>query len=348
MDIVVAILAVLTGAAVLTALFLFKTLKQTKASLQEFLLESETQKQNPKIEVGDIYFKIDNSFNITFIEEKGANLLGFSPELLVGKPVLGNLMEENDATVAFLKETFNKISKKQTTFNTQMLIQRQDHKTMLMLTRIRPILNEILKTKGLSFLCKDISKADELKKQLSNIQDLDPFTDILNEKTLKKRFDHDFNLANRYNKELSAVVVELKDMYDFIAKGIDFETADKMLKNISSISIKFLPADCYAGRVDKTKIVLVLKNYSREKALQIAIDLFERSVTAIRELRVDYANAQMIVVSYSNRKGFTDSFDAMMARIERHINMALKQKEYGIVSSDTRRPVVVDLENIKS
>ena len=56
----------------------------------------------------------------------------------------------------------------------------------------------------------------------------------------------------------------------------------------------------------------------------------------------------MIVVSYSNRKGFTDSFDAMMARIERHINMALKQKEYGIVSSDTRRPVVVDLENIKS
>ena len=56
----------------------------------------------------------------------------------------------------------------------------------------------------------------------------------------------------------------------------------------------------------------------------------------------------MIVISYSNRKGFTDSFDAMFARLERHISMALKQKDYGIVSSDPRRPALVDLENIKS
>lgn len=348
MNVIVAMLAVLAGAAVLTALFLFKTLKQTKASLQEFLLESEAQKETPTVEAGDIYFKADDQFRLTFIEETGAKNLGFTPEELVGKPLIGTLLEENDGNEEFLKETFGKIAKRQTTFNSQILIRRFDGKTLLMLCRIRPILNEILKCKGLSFLCKDISKADALKNQLSDFQAIDPFTDILNEKTLKQRFDHDFNLANRYNKELSAIVIELKDIYDFIAKGIDFETADKMLKGVSSICLSILPEDCYAGRVDKTKIVLALKDVSREQALQKAIYLFEQTITAIKGLRVDEANAQMIVISYSNRKGFTDSFDAMFARLERHINLALKQKEYGIVSSDPRRPALVDLENIKS
>ena len=348
MNILVATLAVLAGAAILTAVFLFRTLKQTKASLQEFLVESETQKDAPKVEAGDVYFKVDDKFNITFVEETGARVLGITPQNMAGKPLLGNLMEDNEAAEEFLKETFSKIAKKQTTFNTQMLVKRSDGKNLLMLTRIRPILNEVLKTKGLSFLCKDMSQADMLKNQLSDFQSIDPFTNILNEKTLKKRFEHDFQLANRYNKELSAVVVELKDIYDFIAKGIDFETADKMLKNISSICVMSLQDDCYAGRVDKTKIILVMKNCQREKALQTAIDILEKSIDAIKKLRVDGANAQMIVISYSNRKGFSDSFDAMMARLERHINMALRQKDYGIVSSDTRRPLLVNLENIKS
>lgn len=348
MDIVVAILAILAGAAVLTALFLFKTLKQTKASLQEFLIESENQKEAPKVEAGDVYFKIDDEFRITFVEENSAKVLGYAVEELIGRPIVGNLLEDSEGTKEFLKETFNNAAKKQTTFNTHMLIKRFDGKNLLMLTRIRPILNEVLKAKGLSFLCKDISKADELKNQLSDFQAIDPFTDILNEKTLKKRFEHDFNLANRYNKELSAVVVELKDIYDFIAKGIDFETADKMLKNVSSICLGVLPDDCYAGRVDKTKIVLALKDICREQALQKAIYLFGSIVPAIKNLRIDEANAQMIVITYSNRKGFADSFDAMLARLNRHISMALKQKIYGIVSSDSRRQDLVDLENIKS
>lgn len=348
MNIIVAILAVMAAAAVLTALFLFKTLRQTRASLQEFLLESEAKKEIPEVEAGNIYFKVDDKFRITFIEENGAKFLGFDPQKLIGAPLVGSLFEDNEGSQEFLAETFAKIAKKQTTFNTQVLIRRADNKTMLMLTRIRPILNEILKCKGLSFLCKDISQADKLKRQLSDFQAIDPFTDILNEKTLKQKFDHDFKLANRYNKELSAIVIELKDIYDFIAKGIDFETADKMLKDVSDICLGILPADGYAGRVDKTKIVMALKNTTREQAMQKAIYLFEHTVEAIKKLRVDEANAQMIVISYSNRKGFTDSFDAMFARLERHISMALKQKDYGIVSSDPRRPALVDLENIKS
>ena len=345
MDILTAVLAVAAASFLMTTLFLFKTLKQTKNSLQELLREAETPDQASKVDVGDVYFKVDEQFNVSFVNEAGIRGLGYHAEDIVGKPLLGSLVENNEANREFLQETFGNLAKKQTTFNTQMLVRRADNKNMLMLTRIRPILDEILQCRGLSFLCKDISQANKMQDKIKAYEAIDPFTNLLNEQTLKQRLEHDFKLAGRYNKELSTVVIELKDIYDFAARGIDFETADKMLRDIGGIVVDLLPDGCYAGRVEKTKIVMVLKDFSREQALHKAVLLFERSIDAIRALRIDAANAQMIVIAYSDRKGFTDSYDAMTGRLERHISMALKQKEYGIVSSERGK---AGLENIKS
>ena len=318
MDILIAVLAVAAASFLMTTLFLFKTLKQTKNSLQELLREAETPDQASKVDVGDVYFKVDEQFNVSFVNEAGIRGLGYHAEDIVGKPLLGSLVENNEANREFLQETFGNLAKKQTTFNTQMLVRRADNKNMLMLTRIRPILDEILQCRGLSFLCKDISQANKMQDKIKAYEAIDPFTNLLNEQTLKQRLEHDFKLAGRYNKELST---------------------------IGGIVVDLLPDGCYAGRVEKTKIVMVLKDFSREQALQKAVLLFERSIDAIRALRIDAANAQMIVIAYSDRKGFTDSYDAMTGRLERHISMALKQKEYGIVSSERGK---AGLENIKS
>ncbi|MFR8205315.1 MAG: hypothetical protein ACLU99_02475 [Alphaproteobacteria bacterium] len=59
------------------------------------------------------------------------------------------------------------------------------------------------------------------------------------------------------------------------------------------------------GRVDKTKIVMVLNGTNREKALAIAQKIMKESVPAIRQLGVDEYNAQMIVITYSDRKTST-------------------------------------------
>ena len=338
------IFGVLTVVFAATSLVLLKSLKRLKAEIQELLRETTLAEEPRQNDSGDIYFKIDDHFNLTFINDSGAKELGYQPEFLCERPLTETILENNKA---FLKEIFAKISKKQSTVTSQLLLKRQDGKTLLMLVRIRPLLNEILKCTGLSFLCKDLSQADRLKSELSDYQAIDPFTDILNEKTLLSRFEHDFNLATRYNKELSTLVIELKDIYSFISKGIDFETADKMLKNICTLCLESLPEEGYTGRIDKTKIFMVLKNTPRTKAAQLAGEILKASVEIIKALRIDEANAQMIIISYSNRKGFTDSYDAMIARIQRHISTALKQKIYGIFSSDSRQTTLSDLENIK-
>lgn len=349
MNTVTAILGFFAVLFLTTAVFLFRALKQAKAELKELLRENETHETNARqqAENDDIYFKTDRDFNISFISESAARTLGYDAQELIGRHLLGSLFENNEASQEFLLGTFNRISKKQSTLNSQLLLKRQDGKNILMLARVRPLLNEILKCDGLSFLCKDISNADRLKNKLTDLQSVDPVTGILNEQSFLRQFEHDFNLATRYNKEMSAIAVELKDIYEFIAKGIDFETADTMLKNISNLCLKIVNEKGYAGRVDKTKIILALKGSPRDEARQQAATLFDDAVHSIRDLRIDASNAQMIVISYSNRKGFSDSFDAMTSRLQRHINMALRNKEYGVISSDKRPDGFSDLENIK-
>lgn len=349
MNTIVAVSGFFAVLFLITAVFLFRALKQAKAELKELLRENETHetKARQQAENDDVYFKTDRDFNISFISESSAKTLGYDAQELTGRHLLGTLFENNEATQEFLLGTFNRISKKQSTLNSQLLLKRHDGKNILMLARIRPLLNEILKCDGLSFLCKDISNADHLKNELTDLQSVDPVTGILNEQSFLRQFEHDFNLATRYNKEMSAIAVELKDIYDFIAKGIDFETADKMLKNISNLCLNITNGKGYAGRVDKTKIIIALKSISRGDAKQQAEKLFDDAVRSIRDLRIDAANAQMIVISYSDRKGFSDSFDAMTSRLQRHINMALRSKEYGVISSDKRSGVFSDLENIK-
>lgn len=335
-DILILIILLLTAAVLL----LRNKLKQTSRNLKELIKENDSQQSNPQVTNGDIYFKVDKNFNIVFINESGADVLGYAPQALLGKPVFGTLMEDRKAQREALNATLSKMCKHQSTINTQTVLVKGDGQKQLMLCRERPILNEILECEGISFLCKDISEAKAWQENLSQFQERDIFTNTLNETTILNRFEHDFQLAKRYNRPFSCVVAELRDVYDFISKGIDFETADRMLKVVSDVCFANLTPNANIGRVDKTKIFMVLNGTEREKARAIAFKILEEAVNAIRKLRVDEYNARMMVITYTNRRNFNDSYDGMLARVRRHIKTSLKHREYGVVSSDDRGNII--------
>lgn len=321
-------------------LLLRNKLKQVNRNLKELIKENDNQQSNPQSTSGDIYFKVDKDFNITFINESGADVLGYLPQNLLGQPVFGTLMEDKLAQREALGAALSKMNKHQSTINTRTVLLKNGGQKQLMLCRERPILNEILECEGISFLCKDISEAEAWKENLSQFQERDIFTNTLNEATLLDRFEHDFQLAKRYNRQFSCVVVELRDIYEFISKGIDFETADKMLKVVSDVCFANLTPSANIGRVDKTKIFMILNGAEHEKARAIAFKIFEEAVPAIQKLRVDKYNAQMMVITYTNRRNFSDTYDGMLARIRRHIKTSLKHREYGVVSSDDRGNII--------
>lgn len=334
LSVIIIILAVYIG-------FLELKLRKINHSLKELIKENEKHETLSSQEPSDIYFKIDKDFRLTFLSESGYKILGIQPEDVIGKSILGTIWEDSEANKENLQNILSKISKNQGTINARQVIIKNNQK-QVMWCRQRPILNEILECEGISFLCKDISEAHEWKEKLNRLENKDLFTDGLKEEALIERMDHDFKLAKRYNKEFSFVAIELKDIYEFISKGIDFETADKLLKNITDMGQKMLPGNRLIGRFDKTKIGFILRDSSREQAKELAEKLQKEAIPVIRKLGVDGYNAEMIILSYTNRRNFIDSADGMLARVRRHISNASRRREYGIISSDKTSTPLAD------
>lgn len=137
-----------------------------------------------------------------------------------------------------MKENLNRLIKNQATLNVEGLLFKKDGSSFNVRCRKRPILNEILKCTGISYLCEDITETKIWKQKLSTYASHDFLIgDILNEEAFTQRLEHDFNRAKRYNQPFAMLVIELKDIYDFANKGISFETGDTILKNAAEYCV---------------------------------------------------------------------------------------------------------------
>lgn len=319
-------------------LFLARKIRILKQNIKELLQENDKQTSIQAPSLSDMYFKVDRDMLITFVNEATLKATGFSEEELLNQPLFGTLLENNDANQKMMFSILAKVGKTQATVNSDLIILHKDGKKQLMRCRYRPLLNEILACEGMSLMCKDYSQPEVLQEKLQIYQKRDILltADILNEAAFMERFEHDAKLAKRYNQDFCLVVVELCDIYDFINKGINFETGDKMLKNVAEICLQEAGENRWVGRFDKTKFGIVLNKTTRDEALTLSQKLSEHIIKCIRSLGVDEYNAAMFVISYTNRKDYNDSADFMLSRVRKHIEFALRARKYGIISSDSR------------
>ena len=132
------------------------------------------------------------------------------------------------------------------------------------------------------------------------------------------------------------VVVEMRAIYDFICQGIDFDRGDKLFVQTAQICSQIIGKSGFVGRYDKTRFALVMPKAPREQSSETAQNLYYPLVKMIQSLGIDRTNAEMIIISYTNRKNFSDTPDGMLGRVNAHIDRALKQRDYGIKSSDRK------------
>ncbi len=331
----IAILAIL-GLGFYIAL-LQKRIKTLHVRIKELIKENDEQPCVNTPKTDEISFKTDKEMKLTEASDSLCLKLGFEKNDLIGKPLLGTLFEDNEAEKSNLKVLSNKIFKTSSIINSDQLILGKDGQKTLMKCHQRPILNEILECEGISFLCKDISEAKKLQRKLKDLTNRDVLTQALNQDEFFHQLEHDFKRAKRYNEDFSLVVVDVKDLCDFINKGISFERGDSLLKTIAELAFAQTDNDYSVGRFDKTRFGIILNKTSRNKAEKIAQNILRESKPLIRKLGVDDYNAQMLTISFTERKGYNDTFDNMIERTKRHIANAVRRHEYGIVSSDNEK-----------
>ena len=335
------ILAVVTLVLLGICLVQYKKLKALQLQLKELLQETSAQAEDqPQPLTDDMNFKTDKDLIITFVNDALCQNLGFAKEELIGKSVFGTLMEDSESIKSNVLGYTAKILKKTKIVNNEILLRNKQGQTLVMQCHQRPILNEILECTGISFICKNVSSAKEMQSQLLELRARDILTNALNQETFLASLEKDFNRAKRYNQDFALLVVETKDICKFINQGISFERGDKFLKAMYNLCVEKTENKCIIGRFEKTKFGLILNGYSREKAAALAQDIYASSKPVIKKLGVDTYNAQMLILSYTERKGFADTEDNMLERTKRHIKNALRKHQYGVTTSDNDKKVI--------
>ena len=333
-------LAIISLVLIVLCFVLYKKLFALQLQLKELLSEKTSQSdEKAQTLTDDMSFKTDKDLIITFANDALCQNLGFKKEELIGKSVFGTLMEDSESIKSNVLGYTNKILKKTKIVNNEILLRNSEGQVLVMQCHQRPILNEILECTGISFICKNVSSAKEMQSKLLELSERDIITNALKQEAFFSCLEKDFNRAKRYNQDFALLVIETKDLCRFINQGISFERGDKLLKSIYNLCAEKTENKCTIGRFEKTKFGLILNDYSREKASTLAQEIYEDSKPIIKKLGVDTYNAQMLILSYTERKGFTDTEDNMLERTNRHIKNALKKHQYGVTTSDNDKKI---------
>lgn len=281
-------------------------------------------------------FNIDKDMKITQVNGDTLKYGGYTRENLIGQSIFGTLLKDAPANHEMLEESFRQLKKKKRIISSEQVLQKADGSKIPVLLRARPILNELLHCKGISFWGYPLKQQLTLEKQLKQVQEQDQLIgDILNAESFYKYLDERVKICNRYNRPLLLIVIELADIYNFINKGFSFETGDKMLRLAADACIECTGKDVKIGRFEHTKIGIILEQFEEEKIEELAQILWEKIIGNIRKLNVDKVNAGMVCIYYARRKN-NDEAENMLSRTRKYLSNSLAIHRYGIGTRDKK------------
>src|SRR5574344_891853 len=215
--------------------------------------ENSSQKQSYYLK-----FNIDKDNKITEVNNDMLMYGNFKSANLINKDVVGLLLENSISNQEFLSESWKLLKKKKKIITSEQIFLKSDGTKIPVLLRIRPILNELLICKGISFWGYPLNKQLKLEKQLKNIQDKDAVIgEILNAEAFYQYLDEQVKISNRYNRPLLLISIELSDVYNFVNKGFSYDKGDKILRLASDACIESVGNIAKIGRYDTTKLGII-------------------------------------------------------------------------------------------
>lgn len=304
----------------------------------ELVQESNILTANESARLQNYYlkFNIDKDMKITQVNGDTLSYSGYTRESLIGQNVLGTLLKDVPANKEMLDESFRQLKKKKRIISSEQVLQKADGTKIPVLLRARPILNELLHCRGISFWGYPLKQQLNLEKQLRQEQEKDQLIgEILNAESFCKYLEDKAKICNRYNKPLLLIVVELADIYNFVNKGFSFEKGDKLLRLAADACVESTGKDAVIGRFEHTKIGIILENFADEKIEELTQILWDNLIANVRKLNVDKVNAGMIGIYYTRRKN-SDEAENMLSRTRKYLSNSLAIHRYGVGTRDKK------------
>ena len=318
---------------ILYIIMLHYKLHEIKELVQECNILSS--KEDNKKQRKDLRFSVDKDFNIIKINDDMISYGNYKREDLLGKSILGNIIEDIPANKENLKDILKYLKKNKRTLSSEQMLYKTDGSKIPVILRASPILNELLQCKGISFLAYPLKQKLTLEKQLKTVKEKDALiSNILNQKSLYKYLSDQIKVCNRYNRPLLFISIELSDILNFVDSGFSFNTGDKLLRSVADACIECVGNIAKIGRYDNTKIGIIITKYKKEKISEITQVIWDSIINKIRKLNVDKVNAEMVSIFYMQRRGINESAENMLSSSRMYLKNSTISHNYGIGSLD--------------
>lgn len=315
---------------------LHRKLRDVSELLKESAILSQTDdlaKQNEYY----LKFTVSKDFKISAVNDDLLKFGKFKADDLIGKNVIGTLLENIEGNQEFLQECKKRLKHKKRTFSCEQTILKSNGKSTPVLLRVRPMLNEKLNMIGLSFWGYPLNRRIKLENQLRSIKQKDQVSgDIFNSETFINKLNERAGVASRKGEKLALMVIEIADVYNFVTSGFSFNTGDKLIRLVADACVECCGNSAVLGRFDTTKFGLIFENQYSDNARikETAEILWEKIIANIRKLNVDKANAGMVCIFYTTMHRFSDSADNMLSRSRIYLKNSRYCHDYGIGSID--------------
>lgn len=277
-----------------------------------------------------IIISIDTNHLITYVNDYAEEFFGYTREELIGQSVF-NTIYSNEITV----ESDQKNIIDQILTYPRMYLENEIEATCKGGEKVwiswtnRIVYDENGKPKEIRSVGFDITKRKQLEYQLRSLSVNDSLTGVYNRQSFLKFGVKELKRANRYNRQLSLLILRL-DFFHTVESSPEF--SDEILKDLIDVCIKSVRESDIIGRLNDIEFGIILP----ETPIENAVFLSEQLKTKIQERNLHVNNDFFVNASFGvAEKSKNATFDSLLTKAFGALEQAekessAKQKRKGV------------------
>ena len=262
----------------------FTDITYRKQAEQQIAL-SEQRFRDIVMSSGDWVWEIDRDLRYCYASERVKDILGYSPEELIGKSPFDLMI---DGEKVRLNTYFNKIIKSKSHIaDLENWNLTKDGSKVCLLTNAVPMFDKNGSLIGYRGVGKDITERKNLENKLVWMASHDSLTGLLNRREFETQLDLEFNRAQRYDRPLSLMLLDI-DYFKKINDNLGHQTGDDVLREFASQLTSFVRKTDLLARYGGEEFIVVLPETDCEEAHELG----ERLVKHIEQHPFNVSDSQ--------------------------------------------------------
>lgn len=273
-----------------------------------------------------IIISVDTSERLTDINDFGAEIFGYEKQEIIGQNVFGTIFPMPDKKDSLQANIISRIFS-----NPKLYVEHETENIKKDGTKFwiswtnRVIYNEQgtpIEIKSVGF---DISKRKKLEQELRYLASIDPLTGVLNRQTLLETGTVEVKRANRYNRQLSIMVMKLDYFHSVGNDSVSDTFSDEILHEMVAICRRAMRDSDSIGRIGDVEFALILPETPAENAVFLA----ERLKSRIQEKNLKSESGAFVTATFgvAGKESKDDTIDSLLLRALNALQKTKKRRK---------------------